>query len=368
MYRIIFVCIVTLFQSCVTDNKPPLQDSLAIDWNYKYKFQGSPDPIPLVVGDSLVITSLDGQVISLFIHDGSLKWSSESLNEFSIHGKGFLLNKKNVFANHTNQLFNWNVENGERKWSIPIEDPLTLFNIGTHASTSYGYAVAAGSNQIFTVDFDGNILFRKQIEYSSGYITHYQNKLYLAQGKTVHGALTLGRITVLNAQDGDSLWAYNADNGAFNVASIVEDGIVYAGAFGNSPLNEVVALDAESGEVIWRYESDYIYTRAFALGPEHVYVNTGGSLAALNKQTGELEWRVEWLGTASTKPVYLGGYVYLTNYSELMVIDDESGQVVHREPSPDGTAIWHVAASSDKIFAQTSRQLIAYQPWHLREE
>jgi hypothetical protein len=24
--------------------------------------------------------------------------------------------------------------------------------------------------------------------------------------------------------------------------------------------------------------------------------------------------------------------------------------------------------SEDKVFAQTSRQLIAYQPWHLREE
>lgn len=370
MYKLIFICIAALFQSCVTDdnNKPSSQDTLEVDWSYEFEHQGSPEPIPFIVGDSLVIISSDGQIISLYINNGSLKWNSESLNEFSIHGKEFLLNKKNLFANHISQLFNWNVENGERKWSFPIEDPLTLFNIGTHASTNYGFAIAAGSNQIFTIDFEGNIVFRKNIEYSSGYISHYENKLYLAQGKTIHGALTLGRITVLNAQNGDSLWAYNTDNGAFNIAPIIEDEIVYAGAIGNSLLNEVVALDAETGEVIWKQAHDYMWTRAFALGPENVYVNTGGSLAALDKETGIINWRVEWLGTASTRPVYLGGFVYLTNYGEILVIEDETGEVVHQESSPDGTTIWHLAASSDKLFAQTSRQLIAYQPWHLRDD
>lgn len=109
------------------------------------------------------------------------------------------------------------------------------------------------------------------------------------------------------------------------------------------------------------------FTRNTSLGPIHFYVNTGGSLAALNKQNGELEWRVEWLSTDFNKPVYLEGYVYHVRDTELLIIDDTNGEVVHREPVPDGTFFWHVAASSDKIFAQTSNQLIAYQPWHLRD-
>ena len=48
--------------------------------------------------------------------------------------------------------------------------------------------------------------------------------------------------------------------------------------------------------------------------------------------------------------------------------DAETGELVHEEPLPTGNGyLWRLAVSEDKLFAQTSRHIIAYEPWHLRK-
>lgn len=97
------------------------------------------------------------------------------------------------------------------------------------------------------------------------------------------------------------------------------------------------------------------------------YVNASGWLYAINKTDGSIAWSVTFEGSSFGNIVDINGYVYHARSNEIIIVNDETGEVVHRESVPDGTYFWHVAASSDKVFAQTSRQLIAYQPWHLRE-
>jgi hypothetical protein len=46
--------------------------------------------------------------------------------------------------------------------------------------------------------------------------------------------------------------------------------------------------------------------------------------------------------------------------------DVNTGELAHREPTPGGF-IWHFAVNENRLFVQTDRQLIAYEPWHLRE-
>lgn len=365
------VLIVLFVSACFGENPTEIEKpkpELNMIWQIDTNIIDAPSAPPLIVDDSVLIITGELSLRAQRISDGKTKWKSEIDGKNALDTKVLLLQDDTIVSAHKNKILGWNKIKGRIILEIKEQDKVSVFPRGRNTVVDNGFAFIGDTLDAYVINASGKIRFRIDVDFgslSSGYVNQ---KVYLGQTKTINGALTLGRIRAFDSQTGDSIWVYNTNNGGFNESILIKGGILFSGSFGNSPLNEVVALNAETGEVIWRYESDYIYTRAFALGPEHVYVNTGGSLAALNKQTGELEWRVEWLGTASTKPVYLGGYVYHTNYSELMVIDDKTGSVVHREPSPDGTAIWHLAASSDKIFAQTSRQLIAYQPWHLREE
>ena len=53
---------------------------------------------------------------------------------------------------------------------------------------------------------------------------------------------------LVDASTGDSLWTYQTDNDGFYARTYVQDGVVYGGTKGNSPMLEVVALDAETAK------------------------------------------------------------------------------------------------------------------------
>jgi outer membrane protein assembly factor BamB len=194
--------------------------------------------------------------------------------------------------------------------------------------------------------------------------------LFIGQRKTIHGGLTQGRIRAFDASTGDSLWTYQTDNGGFYTRTFVQDGVVYGAAKGNSPLGEIVALDSETGQQIWVYnEKDRAQAQNLSMSEKNIIANTGGGLTAIEKTSGDLSWRVDWLGYGDNKPVYLEGYVYHARYSEILVIHDASGEIVHREPVPSGERyFWHLTAGADKLFAQTDATITAYEPWHLREK
>lgn len=363
-----FLPIVLLFQSCFkTPVEPKNENELLRLWDYTYEIVG--DAAPVISGDT-IYASGGLYLFALKQSDGSLIWQSQIDNDSELKGQKLLLKENQIVANHRLNIRGWNKKTGELQWQFDYPDGIEPRQNGNHSVTSNGYAFAAFDRKFFILDTMGKLILTKQMDRNYGIlgITYANNRIYLGQRNAVNGALTLGRITTLNAETGDSLWAFDTDQGGFTwTAPIVENSILYASTIGNSDGEIAIALNAVTGEEIWR-QTNNIFTFNSAIGPTHFYINTSGSLAALDKQTGNIDWRVEWSSSAHGFPVYLEGYVYFSNYSELMVINDDTGEVVHREPVPDGGGFfWHVAASSDKIFAQTSRQLIAYQPWHLRK-
>jgi len=368
MKHLKFFFTIIFFQSCFqSPTDSPVEAGLQELWSYEYEVVG--DAPPVISGDT-VYASGGLYLFALKEADGALIWQAQIDDDSELKGEKLLIRGNQIVANHRINIRGWNKETGELEWQFDYPDGIEPRQNGNHSITQNGYAFVAFDRRFLTLDMMGKQILSKQMDREYGIlgITYAHNNLYLGQRNTVNGALTLGRITALDAQTGDSLWVFDTDQGGFTwAAPIVEDGIIYAGSIGNSDGEIAIALNAETGEEIWR-QTEFIWTFNSALGPEHFYINTSGSLAALDKKTGNIDWRAEWSGSAHSSPVYLAGYVYFTNYSELLVINDETGEVVHREPVPDGTFFWHLAVSSDKLFAQTSRQLIAYQPWHLREE
>tara|TARA_R110002124_G_scaffold252177_1_gene417416 strand:- start:22 stop:1137 length:1116 start_codon:yes stop_codon:yes gene_type:complete len=370
MLKVIVISIFLLSISCLgSPTEPPTKKDVELSqlWNFEHGTVGAAPPI---IYDDKVIMSGGLFVYALDEETGDEIWKQQFEDDNILKGQVFLINGNQVVVAHIDKIRAWNVMTGNSEWEFDYDtNEVKPRLIGSHISFEDKYGFTSEQSKFFTLNKCGQLISIKELDkkFDVQGLLYYENKVYVAQKQSVTGALTLGRITALNGETYDSLWSYNTEKGGFiNVAPIVENGVVYAGTIGNSPTDIAVALNAETGEVIWENETDYFFTRSTNLGPKYFYVNTGGSLAALNKENGKLEWRVEWMGTDFNKPVYLEGYVYHVRDSEMLIINDTTGEVVHREPVPDGTFFWHIAASSDKIFAQTSRQLIAYQPWHLR--
>ncbi|MCH2450695.1 MAG: PQQ-binding-like beta-propeller repeat protein [Gracilimonas sp.] len=368
----LLLMIALLFSCCKPPNngKGETEKELRVDWSHDYELAGYPEAVPLIEADKIFMIG-DVYITAMAIETGAVKWQTKVDEEHALRGQKILHLDDQIVVAHYEAIRGWQKETGEELWEFVYTDELEPRLNGIICTTDDGFAYSALKGRLFVLNKEGQLLLEQllQQDYSVMGVGCENGKLFAGQRQTVHGALTLGRVTALDAATGDSLWAYDTENGGFTwAAPIVENGIVYAGAIGNSPVQEFVALDAETGEVIWR-QTNKVWAFSFILGPEHVYVNTSGTLAALNKTNGAIVWRYEWSSGTSIEPVYLEGYVYHSDHGRIFVLDAETGELVHEEPvPPGGSYFWHLAVSSDKLFAQTSRQLIAYQPWHLREE
>ncbi len=363
------ISILIVTSSCV--NNPNVNDNnqtMNLLWSHEYEIIDAPSAVPKVIQNNFLIYTGSIGLKMIDITDGKLIWKNEVDDNRAVNTVSLLLNREKIFTVDEKKFKGWDIKTGKKIFQIGAEENILLYDRGRNEVFENGYALIGDTLDLYVLEEDGNIKYTIDIPFATNGVEYYDNRLFLGQFKTVTGALTLGRITALDAQTGDSLWAFDTDQGGFTwAAPIVEDGVLYASTIGNSSGEIAIALDAETGEELWR-QTNEIFTFNSALGPTHYYINTSGSLAALNKQTGAIEWRVDWEGSDFNKPVYLAGYVYHVRDKEMLIINDADGEVVHHEPVPDGTYFWHVAASNDKIFAQTSRQLIAYQPWHLMVE
>ncbi|MBO6620422.1 MAG: PQQ-like beta-propeller repeat protein [Balneola sp.] len=364
------IFLVVLFISCIqpTYSLPEEAKELLKLWEVPHGTAGDAPPI---IHEDKVIMSGGLFVYALEEETGEEIWKYQFEDDNILEGEVFLINGNQVAVAHTDKIRAWNISDGNLEWEFDYKiKELKPRLTGNHIAFNENYGFSGEKNQIFILDKTGSKTYIKKLDvkYSVQNVFYFSNKIYVGQGNTVTGLLTLGRITVLNAQNGDSLWAYNTNKSSVSAAIKIENEILYAGTVGNSPKNTFVALNAESGELIWEHSNSEILTRSFVIGPKYIYIAGVADIYALDKVTGERKWKFDRTSSTLVKPVYLDGYVYHSDHHSLFVIDGETGELVHEEPLPEGGGFfWHVAASSDKIFAQTSNQLIAYQPWHLRD-
>lgn len=366
------VFLLFLFQSCFESTVKPPDEGIQFTsyWIYEHDIVGDAPPIVL---DGRVYGSGGIYLFALDESSGDLFWETQIDEDLSLEGEILLTEDYQIVSNHITSIRGWNINSGDEVWKFDYTEYLKPRRNGNHSVYENTYFFSGLDSWVFALDRSGEVVLEHQLDkkYSVMSVNGGSNKLFIGQRQTVNGELTLGRITTIDSQNGDSLWVYDTENRGFSWAPLViEDNILYGGTWGNSPKSLVVALNPENGQVIWEYvtEDPLEYTESLLLSPNLVYSGAGGTLVALDKQTGEKVWRFEWTSSTLVRPVYLEGYIYHSDHNRLFILDAETGELVHEEPVPaGGSYFWHLAVSEDKLFAQTSYQLIAYEPLHLRE-
>jgi outer membrane protein assembly factor BamB len=328
----------------------------------------------LVTNNEHLIYSGERELLTaISVDDGSLVWKSDIYDGRALQTDELLYSREQnkIYGRHFNNIVVWSAYDGAIVYELSDSlNQISTSRINFNTLMNNGYAMVGEKTDAHILNWNGALLYSIGVPWSTASVTYDGTRLFIGQRNTVHGGLTQGRIRAFDASTGDSLWTYQTDNGGFDTRTYVQDGVVYGAAKGNSPLGEIVALDSETGQQIWVYnEKDRAQAQNLSMSEKNIIANTGGGLTAIEKTSGDLSWRVDWSGYGDKKPVYLEGYVYHARYSEILVIHDASGEIVHREPVPSGERyFWHLTAAADKLFAQTDATITAYEPWHLREE
>lgn len=363
------------FLGCIFSTEPEKPaEKINLEQIWVYDHSESGDATPLLSNDTL-FASADQYVFALEANTGKLIWREENDINLVLQGNKFLKSGNQIVAHHVKSTKAWNATTGILEWEYE-NDPESrneARRTGKDEITDKGYTIASLFSRFYTLNNNGIVVQTRDFDPSFGVsgVCHWKDEIIVTQFNSVNGALTLGRLTAINTNSGDSLWSYNTRYGGFSRAKpIVEDGVLYAGTVGNSETRLFLAFELEQQTPKWEFttQNPLGYTEDFILGPDLIYIRSAAYLFVLDKQTGEKVWDFKWTSATSVNPVYLGGYVYVSDHYTIYILDAETGELAHTEPLPEGGGyFWHLTVSEDKLFAQTSYQLIAYEPWHLRK-
>jgi serine/threonine-protein kinase len=365
----IYVLLLTCY-GCQTSTEPENDDPRMNQfWAYNYNIAGR--ATPLLSNDTL-FASADQYIFALDANTGEVLW--QTLNDLTtyLQATKFVKRGDQIVAHHTNSTKAWNTVTGELEWEFPFnrEEGLEPLGRGRYNVTPKGYAIPSRFNSFYIISDNGELVEHTKLDpkFNVSGIRYFENKLFVGQGQTLNGAKTIGRITALDEQTGDSLWAYDTEHNKFGTPSII-DGVLYNGTSGNSDFYLFLALDPRNGDVLWDYLSNHPleYVSGSIISNNYVIIRSSAYMFALNRATGKKVWDFKWSSSSGVNIVEKNGFVYASNHHTIFVVDVLTGELVHEEPLPEGAGFfWDLTISDDILYALTSTKLIAYQPWHLR--
>lgn len=323
--------------------------------------------VPPLVQEEQVIIRPYGRILSLAKENGTLRWAYVLPEARQTDDSNYLLNDgRTVFGTNNLSGIYYAVDliSGEEKWKIDATDSLTF-------SGSRGDCV--DDRFVFLDDYNKNILAFDKTDgaFSQKYrldkppreLLCFDEMLIISMGSFDGSPSNSGEIRAINKQSGELIWEFKTNKGGFFTAPLIEQGGVLYSGTEYSAENTFIALDIKNGSVLW--ENHTFLTSHFVLAGDTLFINPAGGIVAVAARTGQVLWNYD-LGSASESNIeYLNGYVYLPNGHDLLIIDANTGNVVHIFNSPDEAVIWSVKADHDtnSIFLQTSYNLYAYEGW-----
>ncbi|WP_435362196.1 PQQ-binding-like beta-propeller repeat protein [Haloarchaeobius sp. DFWS5] len=325
-------------------------------WAYEYDASiSASEAQPVVVDDTVYVTTYDGTLLALDFDDGTTQWTKslpgETKGTVAAHdGVLFVTTKVGVLAIDTDtQETLWQFDHGSVASPTVVPAGIEGVETGRTLDTATVFVVAMKEPGSF--DEDG-VFAAFALDAVTGE-AHWSAETY--EFRTVP-AYTDGVVVVSedarDAVTGAKLWTGEA--GQFSDSTAV-DGRVYTHSFFGT-----FAYEARTGTKLWgekgneQQPPDVLsipnYTPAVWNGIVYVLVNELATdierpvLVALDAETGEEQWRYDQFapnrgGDLAGSPTVVDGEVYVTGVFAatvgVLVFDAETGEVVHASWSED---------------------------------
>lgn len=305
---------------------------------------------PLLVGDTLYVSSLDGKLTALNVQNGKKRWTFPTKGQFvgsPVYDDGTLF-----IGSTDHNLYAIDASNGRARWHYDTEAPL----FATPA-VSKSVVCIGGKEQIFGIDRNsgqrrwvqpaGTESFFQAHAVTDGdtfYLGGWDSTLYalnvltgtpkwtakmgrnfyfspaIASPTLGPGRLYIcsndGLLHAVNLQTGKDDWAVPAPpkGDVFGYGSpVYADGVVYLGGLGSN--GDIYALNANDGSLKWRHATGQtMYDGGPRLAPDGkslAIMALRGRVSVLDTANGNVLWGYELgPGNVFSTPAYDGNIVY----------------------------------------------------------
>ncbi|WP_235920706.1 PQQ-binding-like beta-propeller repeat protein [Natronorubrum halalkaliphilum] len=272
---------------------------------------GSSYPV-VVVDNYLYATSRNGVVLAFDRESEELLWEEDGHGPLMAHD-GTIYGPR---ASHS--VYGYDMESGARWESTEVELDRSL-NLNNEPIPTNNGVFVISDDHVWNVDFDSGeyTSTHEYSQYSRDLIGNtdipaYNNGiLYHARGVELYA---------LNVETGEHEWIVKGENVMHSGNPAVANGKVYI----TSADEQLYAYDAESGDEIWTVETTTQVETSPAVTDKKVYFGDNQRVAAVNAESGEIEWDID-IAIPESEVVIADGVVYLANSLGLTALDSNTG-------------------------------------------
>ena len=272
----------------------------------------------VLVGESIVVASMEGQVLSLDIETGEHNWEpalirvdDKNKNRRAIYGTPLVEDNVIFVTSYDGKIHAYSSDDGRLLETEPVAEEFAggisyyedMLFFGSSDGVMYGYDVDI---------MDQTVMMKKAWEFKvNGSIW---STPVIANGLLVFTSLD-HFIYALDPLDGSFVW--KMETGAALVSSpVVAGDNLCVGSFDTN----FYAIDVNSGKEKWRFtDSSNWYWGSALLSGDNIYVpSLEGKLYALNQQNGAKQWETEVVGPIVGTPAIV---------SDMIVFGSRDGQI-----------------------------------------
>lgn len=290
---------------------PAAAPELPADW--QFPTGGKVFATPAIVGEVVVIGSLDGTIYGIDRVGGHQRWMVPT--DGRVRSSAASSADLAIVGSDDGQVRAIRVGSGVVEWSIPIG--ITI--VGGPAATPDSVYVAADRMYAFAVD-------TREQRWTADIGGSTSSTPAVAGDRVIVGSND-GHVYAFSASGGTESWKV-ATGGPVLAPPVVADGVVYVGSRGRV----VVALDAVSGAELWRSEVGAPVHGAVAVAADRVFVGTTtGTVLALRRDDGSPLSTSTIVGRVDGAPAVVGdgaGVVVGANDGRIVQLDGDLGRVL----------------------------------------
>lgn len=249
--------------------------------NWKLPLQFGAEASGVLVGNQLLIGSLDGFMYSINADTGKVNWKYDTKAE--ITSPPLTYNNILYFLNGANSLFSLDLQSGRQLWVYNRQETTTKMTI------------RGGSRPTF----------------SNG---------------VIYSGFSDGALVALNASTGTPQWEVSLNKNSrfkdIDATPVIDGENIYI----NSYDDKLYCLSKQNGSILWRYNTGGA-TAPVITGNKLYFSTSAGSVVSLNKTNGLLEWKKDDINGIATEPIIVKGFlVYGESQGPLKLVDLLTGK------------------------------------------
>ncbi len=309
-------------------------------WNTRpYQFA-----TPLVAGDRIFVGVDAGRFYAFDLEKGKQLWEFQT--DGPVHSKAAYADGAVYVPDVEGRVYALDAGSGEKRWTATLDTDI----LATPYVEGNRLYVATMSGRLYALDISTGVeLWHTDTDEKEFGFSVRRSSAPVAAGGVVLYGTSSGLLRAVRGSDGSQVWSRQLSEKKGQVYDVDSEPLLYNGkVYESTAEGTLSSIDLASGRIIWTVDAGGVNDPIAKDG--RIYCTGGGSLYALDPDSGDIYWQQDLEVPEISSPVSNDNYIAVTSTREkIYLIDRDSGDIAYERYIGKGS-YGDPIVSGDKVY------------------